>query len=391
MGFLFSSSKKEKIVAIFDIGSGSIGGAMVRIPLTENKIPSIIKFVRNELKPYTNFNTYMKDMVSVLNTTATSLYNKKSGAPDEIVCVLASPWYLSETRSIKMSKEKSFVFTKNLPSELIKKEIINLTELYKDKYGKLESTLEVLEHHIMSVSLNGYPVIDPLGKKCKFFEMDMIISLSPKVCIDKIRETLSKTFHHIDVSFSSFTLDTYLAVRDKYVIPDSYLLIDVSGEITDVGIVTKGILKSVISFPFGKRTFFNYICTKMDIELRDAEELFKLYNENNFSDELKNKTAPLFKSIENSWGEAFNQALETLPRTLALPNTVFLTADNDIKNWFAEVLRKGDYIKSMTSPYKGAVVTLDGPEFLNMCDVKEGGCDPFLMIESIAKMRKMNK
>ena len=30
------------------------------------------------------------------------------------------------------------------------------------------------------------------------------------------------------------------------------LLIDVSGEITDVGIVTKGVLRSILSFPFGK-------------------------------------------------------------------------------------------------------------------------------------------
>jgi len=34
MGFLFSPSKKEKIVAVFDIGSGSVGGALVRIPLS---------------------------------------------------------------------------------------------------------------------------------------------------------------------------------------------------------------------------------------------------------------------------------------------------------------------------------------------------------------------
>ena len=386
---LFSVLKKEKIVAIFDIGSGSVGGAIVRVPLTGNSIPTIIKSVRTELKPYRNFNSYMKDMVSILGTTVNSLYNKKMGAPDEIVCVLASPWYLSETRAIKMSKEKSFVFTKNLPSELIKKEILNLGELHKEKYSKLGSSLEMIEHYTMSVSLNGYPTLEPLGKKCKSFEMDMIISLSPKECLDKIRETLSKTFHHIDVSFSSFTLDTYLAVRDKYIAHDSYLLIDISGEITDVGIVIKGVLKSVISFPFGKKTFFNLICTKLDIEQRDAEEFFKLYNDNTLSDEFKNKIIPILKTIEDSWSESFMEGISTLPHTLMIPNTVFLTADNDIKKWFAEVLCKGEFFKTMTSQHPCIVTTLDGPEFLNMCDNKNGVCDPFLMIEAIAMMRKM--
>lgn len=394
MGFLFGSKKKEKIVAIFDIGSGSVGGAFARIPTDGKGVPFIMKSksVRNDIKYHENFNfdLFLKDMIDALSLSADSLYNKKIGAPDEIVCVLASPWYLSETRTVKMSKDKPFTFSKSIASELIQKEISGLTESYKTKYGNLNSIPQMIEQHTMAVSLNGYNVLDPLGKKCNFIEMNMIISLAPKLCLDKIRETLSKTFHRTNITFSSFTVSTYLAVRDKYIIPDSYLLLDISGEITDVGIVTKGVLKSVSSFPFGKKTFFNYMCTKLEIELRDAKELFKLYNAGDLSNEYKNKVVPLFKSIENSWGEAFNQCIVTLPRTLILPNTIFLTADNDIKSWFANVLRNEEYIQPTISDHKCTVVTLDGPEFLNMCDI-EGACDPFLMIEAIAIMRKMSK
>lgn len=390
---LFSSSKKEKTIAIFDIGSGSIGGAIVKIPLDNKSIPVIIKSVRTDIPPSKdlNFDIFVKNMISTLGQTADSLYNKKAGIPEEIVCVLSSPWYLSETRSIKMSKEKPFIFTKRLASDLIQKEILGLTDLYKEKYGNLESTPEVIEQHTMAVSLNGYPVLDPLGQKCKFFEMNMVISLVPSMCLNQIREVLSKTFHDIKVTFSSFTLATYLAVREKYIKQDSYLLLDVSGDITDVGIVTKGVLKSVLSFPFGRKTFFNYMCTKLNIELRDAEELFNLYNAGNLTEDLKQKVIPLLKSIENSWGEAFNQCISTLPRTLILPSTLFLTADNDIKKWFVDVLRNGVYVQSISSEQKNTVVTLDGPLFLNMCDVNEGICDPFLMIEAIAIMKKIIK
>jgi hypothetical protein len=394
MGFLFTQ-KKERTIVIFDIGSGSVGGAIAKIPTDGISVPVILKSVRNEIvfhKDFdSDFNLFMKDMTATLNQTASALYDKKIGAPDEIFCVFASPWYLSETRSVKMSKEKNFIFTKRLASELIQKEISNLTESYNNKYGTVESYPDLIEQHTMAVSLNGYKVDDPLGRRCKFIEMDMIISLAPKLCLDKIRETLLKTYHHRNVQFSSFTLASYLAVRDKYVNADSYLLIDISGEITDVGIVTKGVLKSVLSFPFGKKTFFKYMCTKLEIELRDAKELFKLYSDGQLSAEFKDKVIPLFKSIENSWGEAFRQCISTLPRTLVLPATIFLTADNDIKNWFADVLRNEQYIQSMVSGNKSTVVTLDGPEFLNMCDIKDGVCDPFLMIEAIAIMRKTVK
>lgn len=394
MGFLFGLHKKERTVAIFDIGSGSVGGAIVKIPLDDNnKIPTIIKSTRNEKKTENDFNldVFMKNMLSALNQTAEDLYHHKVGTPDEIVCVLASPWYLSETRVVKMSDNKPFIFTKRLANDLIKKEIAGFRDSYKDKYGSLESIPEMIEQHIMSVSLNGYTINDPFGRRCKLLEMDMVISLAPKLCLDEIRKTLSKTYHHKNVSFSSFTVATFFAVRDKYIKPDSYLLLDISGEITDVGIVTNGVLKSVLSFPFGKKTFFKYMCTKLEIELRDAKELYKLYSEGTLNEVYKKKVEPLFKSIENSWGEAFSKCLSTLPRILILPNTIFLTADNDIKKWFMNVLQDEENIQSMVSGHKCEVITLDGSEFLNKCDVKDGACDPFLMVEAIAITRKMNK
>lgn len=393
MGFLFSNNKKEKTLAIFDIGSGSVGGAIVKIPFDETKIPYIIKTVRTDIKPRGDltFDGFMNNMIVALNKTASSLYQEKLGAPDEIVCVLASPWYISETRVIKVEQDKQFLFNRKLANELIQKEVKNLEILYKEKYGESEGKPEIIEQHTMSISLNGYPVKDPLGRRCKLLEMNMVISLAPVGCLNKIKEVLSKTFHNSKVSFSTFTVSTFFAVRDKYISPSSYLLLDISGEVTDVGIVTKGVLRSVLSFPFGKKTFYKYICTKLEIELRDAEELFKLYIENNLSSEFKKKVDPLFKSIENSWGEAFRACIDTLPRTLILPATIFLTADNDIKKWFSDVLQNEEHIQEMVQDHKCNVVTLEGPQFLSMCQIKEGACDPFLMIESIAVMRKIIK
>lgn len=392
MGFLFGLQKKESIVAIFDIGSGSVGGALVQIPLNGIGIPVILKSIRIEIKSREEFNfkIFMDDMLASLDSISRALYNFKLGAPEEIICVLASPWYISETRTVKMTKDKSFIFTKRKANELIQKEIFILNNLYKKKYSSLENIPELIEQHIMAVYLNGYMIDNPLGMKCKTLEMNMLISLSPKICLNKIRDIFSNIYHHTDVSFSSFTVDSYLAIRDKYLSQSSYLLIDVSGEVTDVGIVTKGVLKSVLSFPFGRKTFFKYMCTKLKIELRDAEELFKLYNNGHLSDELKNKIESLLKTIENLWGESFRQCISTLPHTLILPGTIFLTADNDIRNWFSNVLQNEKYIQSMVLDHKCNVVSLDGFEFINMCNIKEGPCDPFLMIESISVMRKMS-
>jgi cell division ATPase FtsA len=394
MDFIFSNKKNERIVAVFDIGSGSVGGAIVRIPTSGKGVPLILKSVRTDIKSskekIINFDVLMKEMLVTLGATANSLYNYKAGAPSEIYCTMASPWYLSETRVIKVKKEKPFIFSKRLASELIQKEIINLKEVYKDKYNNVESQPEVIEQHTMSVSLNGYHVNDPIGKKCNFFEINMIISLFPKLYLNKIRETLSRTFHHTDVMFSTFTVSTYLAIRDKYIKSDSYLILDISGEMTDVGIVTEGVLKSILSFPYGKKTFLRNMCSEMKIEPRDAKELFKLYTENNLSLEIKNKIDPVFDFLKNSWGEFFKKCINKLPKTLILPNIIFLTSDNDISKLFVNLLKNEEYSQLFVSG-NNSIITLEGPQFLDTCNIKDGKCDQFLMIEVISIMRKMHK
>jgi hypothetical protein len=393
MGFLFTSSKREQTVAIFDIGSGSVGGAISRMPTSGEGTPVIIKSARTDMAFRNNqdFQTLLTDMQTALDTTAKALYDSKVGAPDKIVCVLASPWYISETRVIKMKREHSFIFKKSVADELLEKEISGLVESYQKKYTGVEGTSEVIEHHIMGVSLNGYTVDDPLGKHTKAIEMNMIISLSPKLCLDRIRETLLKTFHGIKIEFSSFIVSSYLAVRDRYVTASSYLLVDVGGEITDIAIVGEGVLRTSLSFPFGKNTLLKHICQELSIDKRDARELFTLFTSNTLEEKKRNKILPLFTSLENSWNEAFMQAVGTLSSTMTVPSTIFLTTDIDTREWFYTILCNQEYIQSIVSEHKCIVITLEGPEFLNMCRVKDGLCDPFLMIESIAIMRKMEK
>ncbi len=388
---LFTSKKKEKLVAIFDIGSGSVGGALVSIPFDKKALPIIIKSTRTDIvsRKEIDFNLLLKDMILSLGFTSKSLSESRLGAPDEIICVLASPWYISETRLIKMSKECSFIFTKKVVDELLAKELSSLNTLYKNKYGDIKSKPEVIEHPIVGVLLNGYHVDEPLGKKTNSIEINMIISLTPRICLDKIKDTISKSFHSTPISFSSFIVDSYISIRDKYMNQDSYLLLDIGGEVTDVGIVSKGILKDSISFPYGKKTLFRDICNRLRIEPRDAYEIFSLFNKETLSEKEKKKLIPILKSIKKSWGKSFRECINTLPRMLTLPNVMFLTIDSDVKDWFVKVINDEEYIQSMIPNKKFTLITLDGPEFLNMCNVKNGVCDPFLMIESINVMKKM--
>ncbi|HUC89053.1 MAG TPA: hypothetical protein VMR49_03420 [Candidatus Paceibacterota bacterium] len=384
MGFLFKQKNNARKAIIFDIGSGSVGGAFAHISSDANSLPTIIKSFRKEIKFRGEFSPdlFIKDTISALNSVAISIYNEKIGVPDEIVCVLASPWYLSETRTIKISKEHSFIFREKFASDLIKKEISKLNSEYQKKYKGIDSVPELIENRIMSVLLDNHRDENPIGKSAKSLEMSMLASLSPKLFLNKMRDTLSNTLNSRNISFSSFMLASYLAVRDKYVSPDSYILLDIGGEITDIGIVSRGVLETSISFPFGKNTFLRHLCANLHMELRDAGELLNLFMADIMEEKRKNKIKPIIESIKDLWHKSFRQCVYDLRGKLQIPKTVFLTADADIKELFIDAMKRDR---------KCAVVTLEGQEFLNMCSIKDNICDPFLMIEAIAIARRKAK
>ena len=382
MGFLFTSKNKKakNTVAIFDIGSGSVGCAIVELPSNESELPTIIKSSYRDIASSNDndFDLLFKNMLRALESASSSLNKNNTSVIKEVYCFLASPWYISENRVIKIEREHPFTFTKRFADDLLQKEIFNLSESYKKKYGE-EDAPSVVDNLIMGVSLDGVLIDDPIGKNCKNANINILASLSPKFFLNEIRTSISKSFHHIPINFSSFVASSYVAVRDRYISPNSYLLVDVGNEVTDVSIVTDGILNYSVSFPQGKKTFLRSISKYKNIELRDSQELFNLYTTDNLSLPLKTKVEPLFKSIENNWIKSFNKCLSNLPPDLIIPRSVFLTADVDIKKWIYQIITN----------QKFNVLTLDGPIFLDMCNVKNTTCDPFLMIEAIYITRKI--
>jgi hypothetical protein len=391
MGFLSSSEKKEQIVALFDIGSESVGGALVHIPFDREETPTILKSVRTSIRVRSDldFDTLLIDMTKALGVASHELYQKKLGRVDKIMCVLASPWYISETREIKMSRKSSFTLTNHVANELLQKEVALLKDTYEKKYGK-DTDAEILEHHIVGVALNGYPTIDPIGKRSRSIEMDMVVSLSPKTCLDKIKETVAQTFHDTPVRFASFATTSYFVIRDKYPHLDSYMMLDVGGEVSDISIISKGVLKSSVSFPFGYSTVFKELAKKLSIELRDAQELLLLYTTGMLERKRSDSIKKLLATIGDSWSKALRDSISLLPQVFSLPDTVFLTTDTALQTWIASVLKEEEYVKSLTHSHNLSVVTLDGPEFLRICSVKENSCDPFLMIEAVALSRNFN-
>ncbi len=396
MGF-FSSGKNNNLVALFGISSGSVGGALVEYSKnTKGELqPKIIAQARTEMafQEELDFERFFIEMQKALKKTAEKIYSEKKGAPKHIVCTLGSPWYFSETRIIHYEKPKDFLVTRKLMEDLLSSERKVVEQSYKTKYEKISGEAILLENKILHTSMNGYSIDNPIGKQAKSLDMHLFISLSPKVCISGIEESLQKFFHHTPISYTSFMTSFFITARDRYATTLSCLLIDMNAEISDIGLVSDGILSANISFPLGR----NYILRTFKEKLKMTEEqissALSMISSNTMSDTEKNRLAPVLNKIKEDWCKMFREALAKLPKTLYIPDTALLVSENDISSWFTSMLREEDYVVESinTNKKKFNVIPIQGSDLLDMCQIKNGACDQFLMVDAIALNRILEK
>src|SRR3989338_6809348 len=144
-----------------------------------------------------------------------------------------------------------FVFTSTLALDLIKKEIDLFEKEYLVKYEGVEHPVRSIEFKNIKTMLNGYETTQPLDQKGKELEMTIFISISPEVVLKKIEKIIQMHFYHKEIQFFSSVMATFVVVRDVYAHNENFLLIDIGGEVTDIFMVKKNVLRESISFPLG--------------------------------------------------------------------------------------------------------------------------------------------
>ncbi len=235
----------------------------------------------------------------------------------------------------------------------------------------------------MHITLNGYHALEPVGKKASELELSLFISISSKKIIDGIEEEL-KHFFHMPIIFSSFLFSSFIAVRDVFSGEKNFLVVDVAGELTDVGLIKDSGLAQSASFPQGKNFIARHLSEDLKRSGSDVMTLINLLIAGTLDKAMKPKIEELLSQARSKWLSGFQSTLANLSNDLSLPATIFLTADPDMATWFQESIKTEEFNQySLTE--KQFNVILVGKESLHQF-VTPGDAssrDPFLMLEAI--------
>ncbi len=384
MGIFSKKKKRGELVLVFDIGSSSVGGALFYIE--ESGVPNIIFSAREPiiLEKKIEFDRFLTLTMRALEVIAVKVHTAGLGAPNRIFCVLSSPWYASQTREVFLEKNVPFIFNTKLADSLTQKEISLFKEEHISQLMGTSNEIRPIEIKNIKTMLNGYVTDSPINKKAKELKMSFFISMSPSKTLERIEETLGEYFHIKNIKFSSFVLASFTVARDIFIHQENFLLIDVSGEVTDISIIKKDILSESISYPLGRNFIIRGVASAFNCSLAQAKTFISLYKDGHAEAEIEKTLEPVIEKLKAQWLKAFQESLVNISNDISIPATIFITVDQDFANFFSETIKIEEFSQYTLTESKFRIIFLSTQALHGIALFNEGVTrDSFLTIEAI--------
>jgi len=365
---LFSIRKDSGCLLIFDIGSGSVAGAII---LTAKEHPPTVLYNFRSDIPFHEEATGSRLLSLMLRSLAQVVmaishegfevagFGARRPKIREAIVSLSAPWVISRTSTLTLRNKEPQKITASVFSELLahSKEETDSQEENVPK-GSVE-----IEQKLVKSLLNGYETASPFEKKASEAEFSVFESFSLPRVTEKISDIIANFIHAKQVTYHSFSLLAFSTLRELYPNEENFVIVDVSGEQTELAIVKKAVLVETITFPFGRNHLIRMLKKYTDMPASGVSAIFKLYVENNGTGRLFERAKKVFEKAKEEWGEKFSKTLSAFSEETFLPQLIFLTADDDVAPIFKATIETGDWSKLMISPSSFQIITV-GNELL---------------------------
>ncbi|KKR79884.1 MAG: hypothetical protein UU24_C0001G0043 [Candidatus Nomurabacteria bacterium GW2011_GWA2_40_9] len=338
-----SSKNNGELVLVFDIGSSSVGGALFY--MGKRDIPKIVFSMREPIpiEEELDIDRFLFLTLKALKLVAGTICMKGYGAPKRIFCILSSPWYASQIRIVRLEKETPFTFTNKLADELIQKEIIITEEEYLVKNERTENKVRPIELKNMKTILNGYATPTPLNQKAKVLEMNIFVSMSGDNILNKIEESIQQNFHGPTIKFSSFMMASFTVARDVFVNQDNFLLINIGGEVTDIAMIKKDVLRESVSYPAGSNFIVRGVANQLKCNIDEAKSYVSMYKEGHIEANILKKIDPVMAKLKTQWLKKFQESLSNITNDISIPATIFITVDPSLADFFSDIIKTEEF------------------------------------------------
>jgi len=363
--FSFFNKKSEEVSAVFHIGSGSVDAHLVK--LSKISKPEIIYATKAPISFQKNIDLerYFKLMVKAFDSTLQDIQKRgllhlnftglRNHRISNAFYVLCSPWCVSQTKIIKIKKDKPF-----------------------------EITVDLIEGVIIDTKLNGYRTAEIFGKKAKDAELAFFMTSAPEYVLKELNYVARKYFNFHISDFHSFALSAFSAIREVYSDKENFIFIDTHGELTDLSIIKDNIFAESVSFPVGENFFVRQASKDLLLSGDESCSLINLHINDKCDSATSQKVQATMDKSLKVWLEKFHSVLTSLSLNMYVPRTIFIMADDEFSLFLANKLKEEKFSQFSMTEESFNVIVLNDKSLCGYCvSDKKIAKEPFAELECV--------
>jgi hypothetical protein len=360
------SNKKMTTVAVFDISSSSVAGAHTIVEQgAENTLGHVSTLAStrlfSQLKEDINIDRFIEQTILQLQNVITVLKKADNHKPSYIQILLSSPWFISQTRNIIYNKTTDFACTQKLVDELIEKEIKYIVESDMARFGDIGKDAVIIEKQISGIKLNGYKTSNPFGKKTQSLELFLVVTVAPKVVVERFKNEIKKEYSTNKIGFSTCTYADFIVARDFLAAPTEMMVIDVGEEVTDVAFIKDSVFLYQHSFPVGTYELYRTLVASNLSSGLEASAIVESFYKSDLSPAMTISTQKSIDIFGSLWQKAFQNVVNSGGYSLTLPSNAYISCDQRFEQFFSGVIKN--------DPFSQSIITTEKIEVLNLNQV----------------------
>lgn len=322
--------KRTRTVALIDVGSASVGGAYATIP--EDDIPAIWYTAREKVTLRED-RFLLSDLERALATLAGRLAREGAAALarstgsaviDDIVVSVAAPWEDTRVDARVIERKRTFTFSRALIADTFEKET-----------SRIPAGGVLVDHAVIATLLNGYETNEPFGKRATRADLVVLTTTLDEQVLLAIRAAITRAYNRKEMRIVGFPFVAYTVLRDTYPHERDYLIVDVTGEATDIAMVKRGVLIGVANCECGLNRLLRV--AHGDGRATSAaplEEMRTLVP----GDVARQGNDARLAAAKETWRNGFRRVVTDYAARFPLPQTVFLLADAEARGFMQRLI-----------------------------------------------------
>lgn len=246
----------------------------------------------------------------------------------EVFVGISSPWYISKSFSINVSKKEPFVVTKKGVEDILSKEINRFVkEVNEGVYkGFIDGEFMLHEQNVVSTALNGYKTTNPYGKKTSSLSMNVSVSLFAKDFVEKVTHIIESHIVFKNITFHSFPFLCGMGVTKLFSNESTAFLVHLTEHTTDISYMKNGVLENTASIPLGMSDMIDRISRAINTQPHITYSLLRTFSESMLSSVATEKIKASANLTRDEWLAYIHKVEKDLVGNDVMPTKVFFTS-----------------------------------------------------------------